>query len=88
MFMQPYRTTLFIIFHGIVKMSPEKAAELVDIDEFLEDMIGAISERLKKQEESIRKVQDDVRRLKLALNDISSEGGLRIDKSVLKLLRQ
>jgi len=69
-------------------MSPEKAAELVDIDEFLEDMIGAISERLKKQEESIRKVQDDVRRLKLALNDISSEGGLRIDKSVLKLLRQ
>jgi hypothetical protein len=61
--------------------------EFVDINSFLEEMVGLIEERLKKQEAAISRIESEVKRLKKSLERPKERKNV-IDKSVLKILRQ
>ena len=58
----------------------------VDISSFLEEMVGLIDERMKKQEAAIARVQSELKGFKKSME--TDEKGKKIDKSVLKILRQ
>ena len=59
----------------------------VDLNEFLEEMVRLIDERLRKQETAIARIDADVKRINRTLEK-PSEKDNRIDKSVLRILRQ
>ena len=65
----------------------KNSADYVDINAFLEEMVGLIEERLRKQEAAIGRIESEVRKLKKSLEEPSGRKSA-IDKSVLKILRQ
>jgi hypothetical protein len=62
--------------------------ERIGIDDFFEEMISLIEKRMRKQEESIARMQAEMKELKRGLQQLSGKGELKIDKSVLKVLKQ
>jgi hypothetical protein len=66
----------------------EENEEYIDINAFLEEMVSMINNRLKKQEETIGRLEADICRLKSLAGKEPKEKPVRIDKSVLKILRQ
>jgi hypothetical protein len=63
------------------------SGDCVDINSFLEEMVGLIEERLKAQEAAIARIESEVKRLKKSLEKPQERENM-IDKSVLKILRQ
>ncbi|MFH0956302.1 MAG: hypothetical protein V1813_00405 [Candidatus Aenigmatarchaeota archaeon] len=59
--------------------------EYVDIDSFMDEMVAIIEKRLRAQEEAIAKVEMNVAEIKKSL---SGKSKVKIDKSLLKILRQ
>jgi hypothetical protein len=59
-------------------MSDEK----IDLEKFLEELVSMIEKRLSKQEREISKLRKEVASLKP-----SGKGRLRVDSSVLRVLR-
>ncbi|MBN2330402.1 MAG: hypothetical protein JXC85_01175 [Candidatus Aenigmarchaeota archaeon] len=62
--------------------------ERIDLDEFFEEMISIIERRMRKQEAAIAKVESEIKDLKSGMQKLSGRGDLKIDKSVLKVLKQ
>lgn len=61
--------------------------EKIDLDAFLGEMVSLVNERLKKQESTINGLRKDVSKLKMSIYSLSKSGSLKIDKSVLKVLK-
>ena len=59
--------------------------EYVDINSFMDEMVTIIEKRLRAQEEVIARIEMDVAGIKKSL---SAKNGVKIDKSVLKILKQ
>ncbi len=59
----------------------------VDLNAFLDEMVRLIDERLRKQEASIAKLTADVIKLRKD-TEKPSDSDSKIDKSVLRILRQ
>jgi hypothetical protein len=66
-------------------MAREPSSDYVDINSFLDEMVALIEKRLKAQEEAIARVEFEVDAIK---KSVSEKGPVRIDKSVLKILKQ
>jgi hypothetical protein len=70
-------------------MAKKRAMDEVEINDFLEEMISILETRLERQEESISAIETEIKGLRAAMDGISRKGGpMKIDKSVLKVLRQ
>jgi hypothetical protein len=52
----------------------------IDLEEFLEELVSTLDRRLKSHERAISKLERE-------LSAARSSGGLKMDKSVLKVLR-
>lgn len=61
--------------------------DYVSIESFIEEMVSIIEGRLRKQEEAIARMEAEVKALKSSVKK-SAKGELKIDKSVLKVIRQ
>lgn len=61
--------------------------EKIDLDAFLEEMVSLVNERLKKQELIINGLRKDVNKLERSIYSPNKTGSLKIDKSVLKVLK-
>lgn len=61
--------------------------EYIDINAFMEEMVTMVNNRLRKQEEAIKSLESEMARLRKC-TDSRREKGVRIDKSVLKVLGQ
>jgi hypothetical protein len=59
--------------------------EYVDINSFMDEMVSIIEKRLRAQEEAIATIEMNVAEIKKSL---SGKSGVKIDKSVLKILKQ
>jgi hypothetical protein len=59
--------------------------EYVEINSFLDEMVSLIEKRLKSQEEVIARMEFEIEEIR---RNLSERGGVKIDKSVLKVLRQ
>ena len=66
----------------------ESKEDIIDIDEFLNEMVSLIEKRMKKQEESIREMESEIKKMKASMSGLSKSGEVKIDKSVLKVLKQ
>jgi hypothetical protein len=66
-------------------MAREPGNDYVDINSFLDEMVALIEKRLKAQEEAIARIEFQVDEIK---RSVSEKGTVRIDKSVLKILKQ
>lgn len=66
-------------------MARQPVSEYVDINSFLDEMVALIEKRLKAQEEAIARIEFDVDEIK---RSIPEKGPVKIDKSVLKILKQ
>lgn len=62
--------------------------ERIDLDEFFEEMISIIEKRMRKQEESMMRMESEIKDLKSGIQKLSGKGDMKIDKSVLKILKQ
>ena len=70
-------------------MAKKKVMDEVEINDFLEEMISILETRLERQEESISAIETEIKGLRAAMDGISRKGSpMKIDKSVLKVLRQ
>jgi uncharacterized coiled-coil protein SlyX len=69
-------------------MVAKEGEERIGISAFLEEMISIIDARLKNQEKTIAAMQSELRRLRQELDEVSRSSGPKIDKSVLKILKQ
>jgi len=70
-------------------MAKKRVMDEVEINDFLEEMISILETRLERQEESISAIETEIKGLRAAMDGISRKGGpMKIDKSVLKVLRQ
>jgi len=67
-------------------MSP-KSGEYLEIGEFLEEMVATIEKRMSRHEKSIAEMRSEISRLKAAIEN-APDSGVKIDKSVLKILKQ
>jgi hypothetical protein len=56
--------------------------EKLDLESFIEELVSVLDKRLKRNEEAIRQLERELRSLKSA-----GQGGIRMDSSVLKVLR-
>ena len=65
-------------------MAGEEKVELVA---FLDEMISLVNERLKKQELVIDNLKKEVDKLKKDIHSLDKGKSLKIDKSVLKILK-
>jgi len=61
--------------------------EKIDLDAFFEEMVSLVNERLKKQELVIGNLRKDVNKLKNSISLLNRSSSLKIDKSVLKILK-
>lgn len=61
--------------------------EKIDLDAFLGEMVSLVNERLKKQELVIEGLRRDVDKLKKSISLLNKGSSLKIDKSVLKVLK-
>lgn len=61
--------------------------EKLDLDTFLAEMVSLVNERLKKQESVIEGLRKDMDRLKGNISLLNKGSSLKIDKSVLKVLK-
>lgn len=59
----------------------------IDLDAFLEEMVSLVNERLKKQELVIDNLRKEVDKLKGGIRSLDRGKSLKIDKSVLKVLK-
>jgi hypothetical protein len=59
--------------------------EYVDINSFMDEMVAIIEKRLRAQEEAIANIEMNVTEIK---RNLSGKNNVKIDKSVLKILRQ
>lgn len=66
-------------------MAREPSSEYVDINSFLDEMVALIEKRLKAQEEAIARMEFEVDEIK---RSVSERGPVKIDKTVLKILKQ
>jgi hypothetical protein len=62
--------------------------EYVPLESFLEEMVSLVDARLKKQDERITALEARILETAKALRRISGEKELKIDKSVLKIMKQ
>jgi hypothetical protein len=62
--------------------------ERIDLDEFFEEMVSIIEKRMRKQEAALARLETEINGLKSGLQKLSGRGNLKIDKSVLKVLKQ
>lgn len=61
--------------------------EKVDLDAFLDEMVSLVNQRLKKQELVIDNLRKELNRLKNDIHSLDKGSILKIDKSVLKVLK-
>jgi hypothetical protein len=62
-----------------------EAEEYVDINAFMDEMVELIEKRLRAQEDAIAKIEVNVAGIRKSL---SGKNTVKIDKSLLKILKQ
>jgi vacuolar-type H+-ATPase subunit D/Vma8 len=66
----------------------KKEGDYLDIESFIDEMVSLVEKRLKAQEESIARMSAELKNVKRRVDGLSGKGNVRIDKSLLKVLRQ
>ncbi len=66
----------------------KKNEDYVTIEAFLEEMVTIINSRLEKQDQRISGIESGTASMKKMIERLSRERNLKIDKSVLKVIKQ
>ncbi len=66
----------------------KKKEEYVTVEDFLEEMVSVINSRLEKQDHAISTIESHIDSVKKSVDRLSKERNLKIDKSVLRVIKQ